>query len=458
MEFPKHIFRSYDIRGLVGTEVTPELGYRLGRAFALFLEKKGIDISVGSVVVGRDMRPSGVDIQHELMRGLMDSGATVVDIGMVSTPLFGFASAHFEEYIAGITVTASHNPSEYNGFKLSLGDGSPIGGGSGLMDIRDMMERNEFPEITKRGGMSTFNPIEDYLSRVSSFVSTDSVQPMKIVIDAGNGMADVTYPELVQRIPNLEAEFMYLTPDGTFPNHEANPLKVETLRDLQARVLEVGADFGFALDGDADRLGLVDERGRVVEPSVVGAIIGMEVLRDYPSSHMLYDLRSSDMVSEVWESRGATTTKSMVGHANIKHQMRDEGAVYASELSLHLYYRDMYFLECGELSLMYILRLLGREQRPLSQLVADLPSYAHSGEINFEFHDKKSVRERVYEKYSPLAIEQTDIDGLWLRMDWGWMSLRESNTEDVIRLNLETKDRDMTKRKIEEIRGIIVGG
>ena len=457
MTFPKHVFRSYDIRGLVEGEITPEFGYRIGRAFVSFLEKKRIDVTSGAIVVGRDMRPSGVAVEEELIRAINDAGVDAASIGLVSTPLFGFAAAHFPEHIAGIMVTASHNPAEYNGFKLCLGDGAPIGGSSGLMEIRDLAEGADWADTaSSRGEIRTLDPKPAYFEKIWSRVNPEDIRPMHLVIDAGNGMADVTYPALLEQLPQVKVEFLYLEPDGTFPNHEANPLKTETLQDLRTRVKEVGADLGFALDGDADRIGVVDERGEVVEPSLVGALIGLAVLERHPGAHMLYDLRSSDVVREAWEAHGATTGQSMVGHANIKQQMREEDAVFASELSLHLYYRDVYFLESGELSLMYLLELMSSEGKTLSALCAPLRRFAHSGERNFEVADKAAAIARVREKYEHLAVEKTDIDGLWLRFDWGWFSVRASNTENVLRLNLETRDQPLTEAKVAELTEVIM--
>ena len=244
---------------------------------------------------------------------------------------------------------------------------------------------------------------------------------------------------------------MYLEPDGTFPNHEANPLKTETLVDLQARVREVGADFGFALDGDCDRIGVVDNEGNVVEASYIGALIGLEVLQLNPGAKMLYDLRSSLTVPELWQASGAHVDKTMVGHANIKRQMREVDAVFASELSLHLYYRDMNYLESTDLSFLDFLRLVSHESRTVAEIIAPMKTYAHSGEYNFEVEDKDGKIAEIKEKYASASVEVSELDGLWMSFDWGWFNVRKSNTDPVLRLNLEAKTEESMKEKLEEL-------
>jgi phosphomannomutase len=246
-----------------------------------------------------------------------------------------------------------------------------------------------------------------------------------------------------------------LEPDGTFPNHEANPLKVETLKALQEKVVATGADFGFALDGDCDRIGLVDEKGSVVDASFVGTLLGLEALRAHPGGQMLYDLRSSMIVPETWEQHGATTEMCQVGHANIKKTMRETQAVFASELSQHLYYGDLYNLESSDLSLLYVLQLLSRENKKLSELTSPLKKYFHSGEINFEVEDKTLVMKRLEEKYAPDAAEIIRLDGLMMKFDWGWFGVRASNTEPVLRLNVEALTKENLDKKISELKEII---
>lgn len=455
MAFPSHIFKAYDIRGLADEEISSELAYRLGRAFVVFL-RRGALLKVGqAVVVGRDMRPTSPIFAKAVIQGIEAEGVKVVDVGLVSTPLFNFACAHYPEHAGGIMVTASHNPAQYNGFKLTMGNGLPVGGQSGMGEIRTLVEQGQFSAVALRPGTAEMkDALSEYLKKVFSIVSPQIIRPFKVVIDAGNGMAKATFPKLIESLP-VKAEYLFLEPDGSFPNHEANPLKVETLATLQRRVVAVGADFGFALDGDADRIGLVDERGAVVDASFVGALVGLEVLRAHPKAHLLYDLRSSQIVPEVWQQAGGSVEMSMVGHANIKKRMKENGAIFGSEISLHLYYHDIYDLESSDLSFLYILQALSREKKTLSAMVKPFQKYFHSGEINFEIADKAGVLTAVENKYAPLALKVSHLDGLWLKFDWGWFSVRASNTESALRLNLEAGTEKMMKDKVKEVSALI---
>lgn len=454
MEFPAGIFKAYDIRGLVDGELSGELAYRVGRAFVALLREQKVELSGKSLVVGWDMRTSSPLFKQEVSRGICDEGVDVADIGEASTPLFNFSCANYPEHAGGIMVTASHNPARYNGFKLTMGSGLPVGRENGMDRIRDLVNGGFASPGSAVGAVRMKQVLADYLDKIFQLAPLDKVRPAKVVIDAGNGMAAATFPELLKRLP-ITVEYLYLEPDGRFPNHEANPLKVETLRDLQKRVIGTGADFGFALDGDCDRIGLVDDKGRVVEASVVGAMVGLEVLRLHPGALLLYDLRSSALVKEAWENAGGRTQMCMVGHALIKKMMAETGAAYASELSLHLYYRDLYNLESSDLSLLYILQVLGREQKPLSSIVDALKKYFHSEEINFKIEDKNAVLKKIEDHYRAAALEISHLDGLWMKLPWGWLSVRASNTEPVLRLNLETPTAAETEEKVREVSGLI---
>lgn len=459
MAFPSAIFKAYDIRGLVASELSVDLAYRVGRAFAVFLKNKGYLQSGRLVVVGQDMRESSPAFAAAVIRGINDEGAPVIDIGLATTPLFNFACAHYPEHAGGIMITASHNPAEYNGFKMTLDNGLPIGKVSGMSEIRDAVEAMTVANVVSGTGnavVTAKDVLPDYLARVFSIIPQEKIKPLKIVIDAGNGMGKVTFVELLKRLP-VKVDYLFLEPDGTFPNHEANPLKVETLQALQKRVVEVGADFGFALDGDADRIGLVDERGEVVDASFVGALIGLEVLKKHPGTTMYYDLRSSMIIPEVWNAAGGKAEACMVGHALIKKMMKEKGGSYASELSQHLYFHDTYDVESSDLSLLYVLEICSRTGQSLSALIAPFKKYFHSGEINFEIHDKDRVIKTLEATYAASATKKLQIDGLWLGFDWGWFNVRASNTEPVLRLNLETRTQADLQTKIAEISAIITG-
>ena len=456
MPFPSHIFKAYDIRGLAGSELSDELAYNIGRAFVLLLREEHHDLAGRRLVVGRDMRITSLSYQDAVVRGIIEEGVDVVGIGLSTTPLFNFACAHYSEHAGGIMVTASHNPAEYNGFKLTLDNGLPIGKNSGmsrLYEIVNTLEKKSPGET--RGQVFEKSVLPDYLDRIFSLVPKTHMKPLKVVIDFGNGMGSVTFEKLMAALP-FEVEYLYKELDGTFPNHESNPLKTETLRDLQARVVATGADFGFALDADADRIGLVDEKGEVVDASFVGALIGLEVLKKHPGAHFLYDLRSSKIADDLWSKAGATTEMCMVGHALIKKMMKETQAAFASELSLHVYFRDMYDVESSDLSFLYLAQLISREQKPLSSLIQPLKKYNHSGEINFEVKNKEEIVKAIEQKYKNEAIKVSYLDGLWMQMPWGWFNVRQSNTEPVLRLNLETGSAEMTREKVGEMREMIV--
>lgn len=454
MSFPTHIFKAYDIRGLVIGELSTGLAYGIGRAFVEMLREKGIMVDGRAIVVGHDMRDTSLLYQASLIEGITDAGADVVDIGLVSTPVFNFACAHFPEYVGGVMVTASHNPAEYNGFKMTLENGLPIGKNNGMDDIRAKVEANTWLPATRKGMVTSRDIMPSYTDRLFSLVTKQGIRPLKVVIDFGNGMGGAILPSVIKGLP-LETVFLYQEPDGTFPNHESNPLKLDTLKDLQAKVKEVGADFGFATDGDADRIGLVDERGEIVDPSFVGTLLGLEVLKLHPGGRMLYDLRSSEIIKETWEAKGATTEMCMVGHANIKKNMKDTGAIFASELSLHLYYHDLYDVESSDLSFLYIARMISESGCKISELVEPLKKYFHSGEINFEVHNKDGAIARIQDFYKDEVEETSNIDGIWMKLDWGWISLRKSNTEPVLRLNLEAHTKEEMERRVECVKELI---
>ncbi|MFA6423833.1 MAG: phosphomannomutase/phosphoglucomutase [Candidatus Magasanikbacteria bacterium] len=456
--FPKQVFKAYDIRGLVEGELNDDIAYRIGRSYGVFLRDFYKDWNGKSVVVGRDMRATSPQFAKEVTRGLNDEGLNVVDIGLASTPSFNFACTFYPEHVAGIMVTASHNPAEYNGFKMTLGDGTPVGGKNGMDKIRDVAEKMDNTVIPAKAGIQAGitkkDVVSDYLNKILSIVKVEGIKPLKIVIDAGNGMADVTFPSLLKKLP-VQVEYLFLEPDGTFPNHEANPLKTETLKDLQKKVLETGADFGFALDGDVDRFGLVDEKGEVVEASFVGALCGVEILSEHPGAHMLYDLRSSKILKETWEANGATTDMCPVGHANIKRMMKEQKAEFASELSLHMYFHEMSDVESTDLALLYFLRLLSRTGKKMSELVLPFKKYFHAGEINFEVKDKEKVLNNLRVQYGDAKI--IELDGLSFEYPTWWFNVRASNTEPVLRLNLEANTKEEMEEKLAEVRQIIEG-
>ncbi len=450
--FPSHIFKAYDIRGLVNGELSEEFAYALGQAFVKFLEERDELSKTGKVVVGYDMRGTSPKFALAIRKAVVDSGVDVVDIGLVSTPLFNFACAHYTEHSGGIMVTASHNPAEYNGFKITLGNGLPVGKATGMDRLKELVEIGAVLNENRVGKEEQLDVYPDYEQRIFGLVAQNEIKPLKVVIDAGNGMAKVSFSRLMPKLP-VKVEYLFLEPDGNFPNHESNPLKGETLKDLQKKVVESGADFGFALDGDADRIGLVDETGAIVPASFVGGLVGLEYLKTHPGALMLYDLRCSSSVKEIWEAAGAKTAMCKVGHANIKKMMKETGASFASELSLHLYYSEMYDVESSDLSFLYIAKILSQSEEKLSALWQKMNKYFHSGEINFEVDDKDGALKKLKERYVDAKI--SELDGLSFAYPDFWFNVRSSNTEPLLRLNLEAKNEKLMEEKLIEIKQII---
>ncbi len=439
------IFKAYDIRGIYGKELTDEIAYRFGRAFVTFLKCK-------TVVVGRDMRDSSPKIEAQLIRGITGQGADVVTIRLSTTPMIYFAVAKFG-YDAGINVTASHNPAEYNGFKLVRKDAVPIGGETGIYEMRDIMEKNEFSAAAVKGKVTERTDVLDaYLENMLSFVDVAALKKFRIIIDTANGMAGLVIPRLMPRIP---CEFEHLFPelDGTFPNHEANPLKYETLKWLQARVKSKKADLGVAFDGDSDRIGFVDENGDVVPFDLLTALIAAELLKSNKGAKVLYDLRSSRAVPEAIEAGGGIAIETKVGHSLIKAHMRKERAIFAGEVSGHYYLRDNFCIESPYIVMLLLLKLMTETKKTLSQLIRPLKKYYGTGELNFEVEDKESAMERVKAAF-PDAKRIYELDGISVVYgDW-WLNLRPSNTEPLLRLNLEAKTaelRDRMKGKVLSI-------
>ncbi|MBU1033080.1 MAG: phosphomannomutase/phosphoglucomutase [Patescibacteria group bacterium] len=456
----KHVFRAYDIRGLSPGEIDETFAINLG----LSLVKQ---FGPRKVLVGHDMRVTSTALERGLIQGLISGGADVVRIGLCSTPMFNvIVGLGNGEYDFGVMVTASHNPGKYNGFKMVRGDAFPIGQGSGMEELAEAFQNIDEMEFTpSRKGNVIDDPgaLQRYVDHILKLAVLPTDMPkFKIAIDAGNGMAGAILPELLSRLPWLEVIPMYFEPDGTFPNHEANPIKTETLNDLRDMVLNENCDLGIAFDGDADRIGLMDENGKSVSGDLAIAIIGQEVLRSSPGGLVLYDVRSSWAAPEAIEQAGGRSKMCPVGHAFIKRQMREEGATFAGELSMHYYFRDLRYVESGDLVMLYILRRLAREKARLSELWKPLAKYFHSGELNFEVDDKEEIIERIKQVYAAEATQVIDIDGIRMEFrypdnpeqDW-WFNLRTSNTESLIRLNLETRSEKLTYEKIKELTELI---
>ncbi len=437
------IFKAYDIRGLVETEITPDFAFRVGLAFARFLEQER---EPGTIVIGEDMRPSSPTLASAFSAGATSNGMDVIRIGLASTDMLYFASGKLN--MPGAMFTASHNPAEYNGIKLCKSGARPIGKESGLQTIeRHVVEGS--PIIMRPVGLeSQRNMLDDYATHLLSLVDVGAIRPLKIVIDAGNGMAGYTAMPVFDRL-NVEIIELYFELDGTFPNHDANPIDPSNLVDLQKAVRKHHADIGLAFDGDADRCFLVDEKGEIVNPSTLTGLIAARELAKYPNSSVIYNLISSRSVAEIVEESGGTAIRSRVGHSYIKKLMADTGAVFGGEHSGHFYFRDFWCADSGMLAALHAVAALGNQDKALSKILKSYQRYFSSGEINSTVADPASILANIEEVYGGMAGVTLDhLDGLTVNAEGWWFNLRSSNTEPLLRLNVEAK----TKARLDRVR------
>lgn len=437
-------FKAYDVRGIYGKDVTDELAYKIGRAFVYYLGAK-------TVAVGRDMRGSSVPLSQSLIKGIRDSGADVIDIGLASTDMLYFASIHLATDGA-IMVTASHNPGEYNGLKFTRNKAIPIGLDSGLADIELLVRNGTFSSGKTEGKYKQLNILSDFIKFMHSFVKPSELKPLSVVIDAGNGMGGLIIPELFKGSP-LKITPMFFELDGSFPNHEANPLEEHNRRDLVAKVKELKADLGVGLDGDVDRAFFVDGKGNFCSGDFILGLLAKEVLKKHPKSIITYDVRCSRYVVDTVEKLGGKAMMGKVGHAYAKLFMREVGAEFGGEVSGHYYfkYKDAYF-DSGSLTTLILLKVLSDYNISLEKALEETGSYHISGEINTKVADPDAKIKEVLDKYKNKVEKVLDIDGVSLiGKDW-WANIRKSNTEPLLRLNCEAN----TKQKMETLRDDIL--
>jgi phosphomannomutase len=444
------IFKAYDIRGEYPDQLDESVARDIGRAFVNHLGLSG-----SRVVVARDMRLSGEALEKAFIEGVTEAGADVLDLGLVSTDALYFAVGHLEEP-GGAMITASHNPKQYNGFKLCREDAIALSGESGIGQIRDLIVSGKLPAPAEYSGSVEESDIaEDYAKHCLTFIDTKGLRPLKIVVDAGNGMAGKMLPPIFEKLP-FEYVPMYFELDGSFPNHPPNPIEPENMQELQEAVVAEGADFGVAFDGDADRCFVVDEKGATISGDLLAALVAKNVLEKEPGATILYSAVCSKALPELVEREGGTAIRTKAGHSIIKPQMRENDAAFGGEHSGHFYFRDNYFADSGIIAMLTVAELVARQDGPLSELLSPIDPYVRSGEINSEVEDQSAVLEKIEERYAGRDDPKIDhLDGLTVDYgDW-WFNLRPSNTEPLLRLNVEAEDQETLDRERDALLELI---
>jgi phosphomannomutase len=442
------IVKAYDIRGVVGEQLDTDVAEQVGAAFARL-------VGGPAVVVGHDMRDSSPELSAAFAAGVTGQGLDVVSIGLASTDMLYFASGHLN--LPGAMFTASHNPARYNGIKLCRAGASPVGQDSGLAEIRADVEHGvPTPEGVTPGTGTEQDMLGAYADYLRGLVDLSGIRPLKVVVDAGNGMGGYTVPRVLGGLP-LDVVPMYFELDGNFPNHEANPLDPANIVDLRAAVREHGADIGLAFDGDADRCFVVDERGEPVSPSAVTALVATRELAKEPGGVVIHNLITSHAVPEIVTEHGGKPVRTRVGHSFIKQKMAETGAIFGGEHSAHYYFRDFWRADTGMLAAMHVLAALGEQQRPLSELTAEFSRYAASGEINSTVADQADRTAAVRAEYAARdGVRIDEVDGLTVDLpDGSWFNLRPSNTEPLLRLNVEAPDADAVAALRDEVLAIV---
>jgi phosphomannomutase len=439
--FDTSIFKSYDVRGIVGSQLTPEIAYLIGRAFVQTLGRTNI-------CIGRDMRPSGTELLDALARGAVEGGADVTRIGLISTDALYFAVGKYG-FDGGMMITASHNPAEYNGLKFCREQAEALSLDTGLGAVRDLALSGNFTTPARKGTIKDRSILDDFGKHCVSFIrDVKKLKPFKIAIDAGNGMAGETVPYVFKYLPQIEVIPLYFELDGTFPNHPASPIEDENKLDLRRAVLEHGCDLGVAFDGDADRMFLVDEQGGFSDGSIVTAAVGVATLKQHPGSKILYNLICSRSVPEVILANGGVPVRSQVGHSLIKPLMREQNIAFGGEHSGHFYFRDNWFADSGMIALMQCLDLFSDVDGPITQAIAPFNNRFRSGEINTKVAEADAKMHEIQAFFKDAKIDH--LDGVTIEYaDW-WLNVRKSNTEPLLRLNVEGDTRELMEKHRDE--------
>ena len=441
------IFKAYDIRGTYGKDVTEEIAYKIGRAFVAYLGCK-------RVLVGKDTRLSTPSLSEALIKGITDQGADVLDIGLSTTDMFYFAE-NYTGLESGIMVTASHNPGQYNGFKLIREKAAPIGAGSGIEEIEKLVHENNFQAPEKKGTVTHHEGVLNQFTKfIQSRVDMKAIKPLRVVMDAGNGMAGYVAPTMFKDT-NIETIPLFFELDGSFPNHEANPLLEENRQDLIAKVIETKADFGVGFDGDSDRCFFVDDNGQFIDGDFMTGLLGAYLLETNPGATIFFDVRSSRYTTDVIKKAGGRPFMWMVGHALTKPKMKAEKALFGGEVSGHFYFLfDDYYADNSYLPVFLTAEMISKKGKKLSELIADKANYFISGEINSTVADADAVIKEIEEKYGPKG-EIVRIDGLSVVGDTWWLNMRKSNTEPLLRLNCEADSQENMEKLRDDLLAII---
>lgn len=437
------IFKAYDVRGIYPEQLNEDIAERTGKAFAQF-------VSADTVIIGNDMRESGKTLVEAVTAGVVSQGKNVQLAGLMPTDATYFAAGHFD--LPSIMVTASHNPAEYNGLKLTDAGAVPIGDESGLREIREMVEKNAFTDAAEPGSVTEIDVMTEYVKHVLTFIDVSAIKPLKVAIDAGNGMGGFAAPKVFEHLPT-EVVPLFFELDGSFPNHSPNPIDPENVQDLIAAVKKEQCDIGIAFDGDADRAYFIDEQGGRISASLITAMIAKDMLAKKPGATMIYNAVCSRIVPEVIEENGGTAVMERVGHSYIKKTMKENNAIFAGEHSGHYYFLDNYRADSGMIAALIVLQMVSVSGKPFSEMLKEFERYYAIEETNSEVADKDAAIARVHEAYGDAEI--LEFDGVTFTYEDFWFNVRASNTEPVLRLNLEARTPELRDEKAAQVLKVI---
>jgi phosphomannomutase len=449
----KEIFKAYDIRGIYPSDLNEEIIYKIGRAYATLIQNENEDKKL-TIVVGRDMRLSSPQLSKALIKGLTEQGVDVVDIGLASTPTFYFAVGHCD-YDGGALVSASHNPKEYNGLKMVRRKAIPVSGDTGIMEIKEMVLQDKFGEAKEKGTVREKEGVlQEQIQHDLKYADVSKIKPFKVVADPANAMGVLYLEELFKHLP-CQLIKMNFELDGTFPAHQPDPIQEENVEELKKRVKEEKADLGIAPDGDGDRIFYVDDRGEIIPPHIIRGMLAQIFLKDHPGAKICYDIRPGKITEDMVREAGGIPIVTKVGHSLIKETMIKEDAIFAGESSGHFYLKmPSGSYEVPVIATLKLLEIMSKKSKPISEIINPYDKYFHSGEINSEVEDKSAKIKEIAEKYKD-AKKILWIDGVTIEYDDFWFNVRPSNTEPLLRLNLEAKTKELMKKKREELLSLI---